>query len=553
MRTVQVTIKDEVKEYITGTSYEQIAKEYQKNYDSKILLVTVDGKLNELHKMVGKDCQVDFVTMTDKAGFETYRRSAIFIMIKAITDVVGKDKIDHIKVEFSVDKSFYCTASGDFELDESFIRCVKARMDEIVEQNIPIWKSSYSLGEAVELFSKAGMKDKEKLFKYRRASKVNVYSLGEYQDYYYGYMAPSTGYITDYDLDLYDEGFVLMLPTKKEPNVIKEFVPQEKLFNVMKNSTEWGVKMGVETVGDLNDKICQGAMQEIMLVQEAVQEAQVASIAQDIVEKGGKKFIMIAGPSSSGKTSFSHRLSIQLRAHGLIPHTIALDNYFKNREDTPKDADGNYDFECLEAIDVEGFNRDMNALLAGETVELPTFNFKIGKREYKGDYRRLDEDDVLVIEGIHGLNEKMSYSLPKESKYKIYISALTVLNVDEHNRIRTTDLRLIRRMVRDFRSRGTSAKGTLAMWDSVRRGEEKYIFPYQESADAVFNSALIYELSVLKQFAEPLLFGIKKGEPEYLEAKRLLKFLDYFIGVTSEGIPNNSLLREFVGGSIFNV
>ena len=282
-------------------------------------------------------------------------------------------------------------------------------------------------------------------------------------------------------------------------------------------------------------------------------ESKIAQIAKDIVDKGGKKFIMIAGPSSSGKTSFSYRLSIQLRALGMRPHPIALDNYFKNREDTPKDENGNYDFECLEAIDVEQFNKDMLALLSGQTVELPSFNFKTGKREYKGDYKRLNENEILVIEGIHGLNEKMSYALPAERKYKIYISALTALNVDEHNRIATTDVRLLRRMVRDNRTRGTSASGTLNMWQSVRRGEEKYIFPFQESADAVFNSALIYELSVLKLYAEPLLFGISKEDPQYYEAKRLLKFLDYFLGMTSEGLPNNSLIREFVGGSIFNV
>ena len=282
-------------------------------------------------------------------------------------------------------------------------------------------------------------------------------------------------------------------------------------------------------------------------------ESKIAQIAKDIVDKGGKKFIMIAGPSSSGKTSFSYRLSIQLRALGMRHHPIALDNYFKNREDTPKDENGDYDFECLEAIDIEQFNNDMLALLSGQTVELPSFNFKTGKREYKGDYKRLNENELLVIEGIHGLNEKMSYALPAESKYKIYISALTALNVDEHNRIATTDVRLLRRMVRDNRTRGTSASGTLNMWQSLRQGEEKYIFPFQESADAVFNSALIYELSVLKLYAEPLLFGISKEDPQYYEAKRLLKFLDYFLGMTSEGLPNNSLIREFVGGSIFNV
>jgi uridine kinase len=288
-------------------------------------------------------------------------------------------------------------------------------------------------------------------------------------------------------------------------------------------------------------------------MQEALHEAQIAKIAAKIADRGDVKFVMIAGPSSSGKTSFSHRLSVQLRALGKIPHPIALDNYFVDREKTPKDENGEYNFECLGALDVEGFNRDMTALLAGETVELPEFNFVTGKREYKGHYMRLDSNDLLVIEGIHGLNEKMSYALPAESKFKIYISALTSLNVDEHNRIATTDCRLLRRLVRDFRTRGASAQRTLSMWDSVRRGEEENIFPFQEEADAMFNSALVYELAVLKPYAESLLFSIEKGEPQYQEAKRLLKFLEYFLAVTTEHIPNNSLVREFVGGSIFPV
>ena len=288
-------------------------------------------------------------------------------------------------------------------------------------------------------------------------------------------------------------------------------------------------------------------------MQEAIQESGIARIAEQIVEAGNKKFVMIAGPSSSGKTTFSHRLSIQLAAHGMKPHPIAVDNYFVNREHTPLDEFGEKDYECLEAIDVEQFNKDMLALLNGERIELPVFNFKTGQREYKGDFLQLGKEDILVIEGIHGLNDKLSYALPKESKFKIYISALTQLNIDEHNRIPTTDGRLIRRIVRDARTRGTSAKDTIARWPSVRRGEEKNIFPYQEEADVMFNSALIYELAVLKPYAEAILFGIPKDAPEYIEAKRLLKFLDYFIGISSEDILKNSLMREFVGGSVFNV
>ena len=552
MRKVKVTIANEEYEYEAGIMYEQIAKDFQKDYEAKIVLVSADGRLRELHKILSNDCTIEFITLADKIGMETYRRSATFLLVKAVHDVLGDDGKNHLVAQYTVGRGLLCKLI-DAKPTEQFIRSVHARMDELISQTIPIWKSSYSVEEARRIFAEAGMEDKVKLFKFRRASKVNVYSIGDYKDYYYGYMVPSTGYITHYELYPYDEGIILQLPSRHSPNVVPDKTESPKLQKTLQNTSNWGSSIGIENVGDLNETICAEGVQDVVLLQEAYMESKIAQIAKDIVDKGGKKFIMIAGPSSSGKTSFSYRLSIQLRALGMRPHPIALDNYFKNREDTPKDENGNYDFECLEAIDIEQFNNDMLALLAGQTVELPSFNFKTGKREYKGDYKRLNENELLVIEGIHGLNEKMSYALPAESKYKIYISALTALNVDEHNRIATTDVRLLRRMVRDNRTRGTSASGTLNMWQSVRRGEEKYIFPFQESADAVFNSALIYELSVLKLYAEPLLFGISKEDPQYYEAKRLLKFLDYFLGMTSEGLPNNSLIREFVGGSIFNV
>ena len=552
MRKVKVTIANEEYEYEAGIMYEQIAKDFQKDYEAKIVLVSADGRLRELHKILSNDCTIEFITLADKIGMETYRRSATFLLVKAVHDVLGDDGKNHLVAQYTVGRGLLCKLI-DAKPTEQFLRSVHARMDELISQNIPIWKSSYSVEEARRIFAEAGMEDKVKLFKFRRASKVNVYSIGDYKDYYYGYMVPSTGYITHYELYPYDEGIILQLPSRHSPNVVPDKTESPKLQKTLQNTSNWGSSIGIEDVGDLNETICAEGVQDVVLLQEAYMESKIAQIAKDIVDKGGKKFIMIAGPSSSGKTSFSYRLSIQLRALGMRPQPIALDNYFKNREDTPKDENGDYDFECLEAIDIEQFNNDMLALLAGQTVELPSFNFKTGKREYKGDYKRLNENELLVIEGIHGLNEKMSYALPAESKYKIYISALTALNVDEHNRIATTDVRLLRRMVRDNRTRGTSASGTLNMWQSVRRGEEKYIFPFQESADAVFNSALIYELSVLKLYAEPLLFGISKEDPQYYEAKRLLKFLDYFLGMTSEGLPNNSLIREFVGGSIFNV
>ena len=552
MRKVTVTFQNNEYEYEVGTTYEKIAKDFQKDFEAKIVLVAVDGRLRELHKILSNDCTIEFITLSEKIGMETYRRSATFLLVKAVHDVIGADNKNHLIAQYTVGRGLLCKLI-DAEPTEQFIRSVHARMDELISQNIPIWKTSYSVEEARRIFAEAGMDDKVRLFRYRRASKVNVYSIGDYKDYYYGYMVPSTGYITHYELYPYEEGIILQLPSRHSPNVVPDLTSSPKLQKALQDTSNWNMSIGIEDVGDLNETICNEGVQDVVLLQEAYMESKIAEIAKDIVAKGGRKFIMIAGPSSSGKTSFSYRLSIQLRALGLRPHPIALDNYFKNREDTPKDENGEYDFECLEAIDVEKFNEDMLALLSGETVELPSFNFKTGMREYKGDYKRLNENDILVIEGIHGLNEKMSYALPAESKYKIYISALTALNVDEHNRISTTDVRLLRRMVRDNRTRGTSASGTLNMWRSVRRGEEKYIFPFQESADAVFNSALIYELSVLKLYAEPLLFGINKEDPQYYEAKKLLKFLDYFLGMTSEGLPNNSLIREFVGGSIFNV
>ena len=397
------------------------------------------------------------------------------------------------------------------------------------------------------------MYDKEKLFKYRRVSRVNIYSLEEFEDYFYGYMVWHTGYLKYFKLYPYDEGFVMQMPKKENPERVPEFIPSPKIFQVQKEAEKWGEMLEVSVVGEINEKISRGKVKQMILISEALQEGKISRIAEQISQQRDVKFVMIAGPSSSGKTTFSHRLSIQLAAHGLKPHPIAVDNYFVNREDTPRDENGNYNFECLEAIDLELFNRDMNALLRGERVEIPRFNFKVGKREYKGDFLQMEPNDILVIEGIHSLNDKMSYSLPKESKFKIYISALTQLNVDEHNRIPTTDGRLIRRMVRDNRTRGTSARETIAMWPSVRRGENENIFPYQEEADVMFNSALIYELAVLKLYAEPLLFQIEKDAPEYQEAKRLLKFLDYFVGIPSEDIPYNSILREFVGGSCFDV
>lgn len=551
---VKVTIDGKEHEYAIGTTYREIVDEYQEEVaEAPVILIMADGKLRELQKKLKGDCTLEFVTTKDHIGFETYKRTVCLVLLRAIYDVAGKENIEKVMIHYSVGNGYYFTMAGKAVLDQHFLDNVKTRMQELADMCTPIEKRSVNTDDAVSLFHHHRMYDKEKLFRFRRVSKVNIYNIGYYEDYFYGYMADHAGYVKYFDLKLYDEGFVLELPTRKNPSVISPFRPEGKIFQVQKESQEWAEKMDISYVGDLNDHITKEGISNILLVQEALQEAKISDIAQRIVLEGNKKFIMIAGPSSSGKTSFSHRLSIQLLAHGMKPHPIGVDNYFKNREETPLDEYGEKNYECLEAIDVEQFNKDMLALLRGERIELPVFNFKTGHREYKGDFLQLGPEDVLVIEGIHGLNDKLSYALPAESKFKIYISALTQLNIDEHNRIPTTDGRLLRRIVRDARTRGTSAKDTIARWPSVRRGEEANIFPYQEQADVMFNSALVYELACLKVYAEPLLFGIDKSEPEYLEAKRLLKFLDYFISVPSEDIPHNSLLREFVGGSCFDV
>lgn len=539
--------------YMGKTLYE-LAREKQQECTDAIMLAKVNGKLTEITEKNIDGDNVEFVTTKTSIGNETYKRSVVLLMLNAFNKLKDKEDYGEICVEYSISKGLYCDLKGAVKnVTEEFIAGIKEIMLEDVKKDIPIRKNTISTSEAVNLFGKLGMQDKTKLFNYRRSSYVNVYSLEDYQDYFYGYMAPSTGKLGVFDLFMYDEGFVLQLPTKEEPQKVPEFMPQKKLFNVLKESTRWAEMLDISTVGALNEHITKGDMSSLMLAQEALQEQKIVELVKKIQEREGVKFIMIAGPSSSGKTTFSHRLSIQLMANGYKPHPIGVDDYFVEREQTPKDENGNYNFEDLHAIDIELFNDNMNRLLKGEEVDMPTFNFKTGRKEYHDNKLRLGKDDILVIEGIHCLNDELSYSLPVESKFKIYISALTQLNIDEHNRVSTTDGRLIRRLVRDSRTRGASAKRTLGMWDSVRRGEEKNIFPFQEQADVMFNSALAYELCALKPYAEPLLFSIKEDEPEYQEAKRLLKFLDYFLPCGIENIPIDSIIREFVGGGCFKV
>ena len=552
MRDIEVIVEGEHIECKEGTDLLELAQRYQRKYQDDIVLAMVNHKLSELWKPAQDGDKITFLTTGTVSGNETYRRSVVMVMLKAFYDVYGH-KINNINVMYSLSKGYYCEVDGDLQVTRDALYQVKTRMTEIIKAAMPFEKHVISTNEAMEFFHKHRMYDKERLFKFRRSSRVNVYRLNKFEDYFYGYMVPNTGYLKYFELHAYDEGFVLQMPVKEEPRRVPKFCPQEKVFSVLKESSKWGELLEIGAVGALNENISKGKIGEIMLVQEALQEQKIAEIAKQLANRPDVKFIMIAGPSSSGKTTFSHRLSVQLRACGLHPHPIAVDNYFVNREDNPKDENGDYDFEALQALDINLFNQDMGRLLKGEEVEIPSFNFKTGQRQYKGDTLKLGPDDILVIEGIHCLNDELSFSLPKESKFKIYISALTQLNVDEHNRISTTDCRLIRRIVRDARTRGATAEETLARWQSVRAGEEKNIFPYQEEADVMFNSALIYELAVLKQYVEPLLFGIPVDSPYYTEAKRMLKFMDYILGVSSDIVPANSLLREFIGGGCFNV
>ena len=548
----QITVEGQTINIKDGTTYLELAKNFQKKYDHDIVLVLENNKMRELFRKVKDGAAVTFLTTGQVDGYNTYRRSATLLFLKAIYDVEGMDAVRGMKVEFSASEGYY-VSSKKMPVNEETLAKIESRMKELVDKNLPIEKRSIPVEEAIEHFTRHGMIDKARLFRFRRSSSVNVYLLDGFEDYYYGYMVPSTGYLKYFKLIPYDEGLVLEFPPRKTPETFGTFREQPKVFQTLKSSTKWGEILNVGTVGALNEQISEGNVGNIILAQEAIMEKGLGDIAAEIASRPDKKLIMIAGPSSSGKTTFSHRLSIQLMAHGLKPHPIAVDNYFVERVDTPKDENGQYNFECLEAMDIELFNQQMSALLRGEKVFMPTFNFVTGMKEYKGNSLKLGPEDVLVIEGIHCLNDALSYSLPAENKFKIYVSALTQMNIDEHNRIPTTDGRLIRRMVRDARTRGASAQKTISMWPSVRRGEDENIFPYQESADVVFNSALIYELAVLKQYAEPLLFGIRPEDPEYLEAKRLLKFLNYFQGIDSNLIPGNSILREFIGGSFFPV
>ncbi len=551
---ITVTYQDRTYNLPDGSCYRDAAAKIQPLVEDDILLMKGCGRLQELSRPIEEDTEVSCITLRDHIGHRVYGCSLTFLAVKAIDDLT-KDQHLRAVVDFSVYAGYYIhfPYNPSFRVTAAFLKKLEARMRELIDADIPFEKKTVHVEDAIKRFAAAGQTDKEKLFRYRRSSRMNIYSLDGYEDYYYGYMVDSTRYLKVFGLEPYRQGLVVQVPRRNAPKEVPDFNPSDKLFAVMKSTSDWGEMLGCSNVGELNDIVAAGKMEEMILVQEALMEKQIGNLAERIVRDPNRRVILIAGPSSSGKTTFSHRLSVQLRAHGAHPHPIAVDNYFVDREKTPRNPDGTYNFEDLGALDVEQFVNDIEDLIAGKTVKMPTFNFLTGKREYRGDTLTLGPDDILVVEGIHCLNPAMSEGIPAEQRFKIYISALTALNLDDHNRIATTDERLIRRLVRDARTRGHSAKATIAMWPSVRAGEQKNIFPYQDEADAMFNSALIYELGVLKAQATVVLSQIRPEEDEYQEAKRLLKFLDYFLPVSTEAIPSNSIVREFVGGGCFKV
>jgi uridine kinase len=454
-----------------------------------------------------------------------------------------------VVVAHSINKNLHCELP-DYEITEALLEEIGAVMRKAVNDDIPIVKCTLPKEEARFIASELGLEDKINLLKYRYNLTVSFYKLDWMYNYLYGEMAPSTGCLGRFMLAKRSRGFMLQFPSPHLGYEFGDITVESKVSEVFTEAAQWARILKADTVGALNDKLCQAGSGEIIRVAEALHEKKIALLADQIMQER-RPIVLIAGPSSSGKTTFATRLGIQLRVNGAVPHVIGLDNYYLDRESCPRDADGNYDFETIDAIDTALINKDLQALLNGESVQVPAFNFVTGMREYKGRYLTLSPKDVLILEGIHGLNDRIAAEVPASDKFKIFISALTQINIDDHNRIPTTDTRLVRRIVRDFQYRGASAEKTIGMWPSVIRGEAKYIFPHQDKADAFFNSALVYEMCVLKQYAEPLLFGLEPEVPHYTEARRLIKFLSTFLGIPSEHIPPNSILREFIGGGCF--
>lgn len=531
-----------------GTNLAQIVKDNYVEKEIPIVLAKINGKYNELTRELDKGGSFEPIDTSINIGMRAYVRTLQFVLIKAVLDLFPGAQIT---IEHSISKGLFGEIHKETPLCPEDIENIKSEMKKIIDKDFTIKKFSVSKEEAVNIFTQYNMEDKLRLLRHVSSENLKLYELDGRYDYFYGSMAYSTGVLKYFDLIYYEPGFILRYPAEKNPTVIPAFVEYRKLSKIFYETEQWGNILGVGDVGSLNDKVINGDILNIIHVAEALHEKKIAYIADMINERKGTKVILIAGPSSSGKTTFARRLGIQLRVNGFLPIPISLDDYFVDREHTPKDEYGEYDFESIYALDINLFNKHLEALLNGEEVELPTYNFKKGTREWNGHKIKLPSNGVLIVEGIHGLNEMLTSSIPKENKFKIYISALTQLNIDDHNRIATTDVRIVRRMVRDFLSRGYGGEATLKMWPSIRRGEEKNIFVFQEEADVMFNSILVYELCVLKKYALEELKKIDENSPVYYEALRLISFLNFFKEVDMKFVPNNSILKEFIGGSIF--
>jgi uridine kinase len=515
-----------------------------------IMGVIVNGELRELTYPIEIDSRVKPVTMADADGARIYRRSITFLLETAFDDLFPEEEL---AIDHSVASGgFFCEVKDRTPLSIDELRALEERMVELVKDDIPFERQIVPLEEAIELFQKMGLDDKVQLLKYRRKPTLVLYRLEDHRDYHHGYMVPSTGYLRWFALSPMGEGFVLRYPRRHSPKAILPMPDSPKLLNTFLQYHSWLTRLGIENVGALDTAIEAGRISELILISEALHEQKIAEIASQIVERSNKvRIVLIAGPSSSGKTTFSKRLAVQLLAQGISPYALELDNYFVDRELTPRDETGQYDYEALEALDTHLLEKHLQGLIAGHEVQLPHYNFKAGRSE-PGDVVKIRPDQMVILEGIHGLDPRLIPQVPDEQTFRIYVSCLTQLNLDRHNRISTTDTRLIRRIVRDARERGYSAQNTIQRWESVRRGEKKYIFPYQENADEMFNSAMVYEVSALKQSAEPLLRQVPHGTPEYIEAKRLLAFLEWFLPIQADLIPDNSIIREFIGGSILH-
>lgn len=547
MVTVRCKNNGEIREFTPGTTLQEMYEAFSLAFPYGAVSARVNNKVEGLSFKVYNHKDVEFLDIASDSGMRTYVRSLFLILTKSVADLYAEGKI---VIEHPISKGYFCSLRIGRTITQEDADAIKARMNELISANIPIENISVPTEEALEHFARVGRNDVVKLLETSGKVYTALYKLADTTDYYYGSLLPSTKHIHLFDLQLYHDGLLLRVPNRYNPGALEEIVRQDKMLEVFSDHHDWQEILGINTVGDFNTACQLGRTTDLINIAEALQEKRIAGIADDIHRKGAR-IVLISGPSSSGKTTFSKRLSIQLMTNGLHPVALSLDDYFVNRELTPLDENGEYDFESLYAVDLPYFNTQLNALLLGEEVELPRFDFTTGQRVLTGQRLRIDAHTVLIIEGIHALNPELTSHIPDEDKYKVYVSALTSIMLDEHNYIPTTDNRLLRRILRDYKYRNYSAESTISRWPSVRKGEDKWIFPYQEHADAMFNSALLFELAVLRSHLIPILERVKENSPEYSEAYRLRKFLQYFEPIPDKDLPPTSLLREFLGGSSF--